>query len=574
MLLRHALAALLVLMFYTHTQAQNWQWLTRIGGPSADPGGNPPDESIEGIATDTLGNIYVIGKIRTPASLNGIPLVTYGTYDVFIGKFDCLGNPIWVRTAGGTGRDEGYGIALDGLGHLYVTGHISASSSNTCNFLGAQIITQKADFFLAKLDTSGQLIWLKVAGPPTNTLVTFGRKIQIDSKGMINVSGTASNISGDFFQGYPVKPPFYVARFDTSGIINRLFNFSQELTYAIYDFRLGPNDEMYVCGSLGGDSLSIGNLTLQRMSSNYDMLFAKFDSSGIFQWVKQWGVPGYPTYGYAKGIDFIGNDVVLNGRALQVLIDGVSGDSIFFTNPQGIGSDFPFVARMSSDGIVKWTASPSASLPGRSSGGVVTLPNGNSYISGWMIGTCSFGTHTFTSNTQRDMFVAAVDSSGNWIYASNISSTGTREEPECMAIDNQGNIYVGGGIDGTFMINGNTSNSLGGLTDAFVAKWGIVCPTALPAQPWGATAAGGLLVYPNPTQAAAGTATIAIAHSALSQGGTLTVYNMLGNVMLAQQVVTGNPTAHLLLPHCPPGMYLVRFANAHTQLTSKLLVVE
>jgi hypothetical protein len=47
---------------------------------------------------------------------------TGGKYDIFIVKFDAAGEVIWLESAGGSGRDEGHGIATDGLGNYYICG--------------------------------------------------------------------------------------------------------------------------------------------------------------------------------------------------------------------------------------------------------------------------------------------------------------------------------------------------------------------------------------------------------------------------------------------------------------------
>jgi len=66
------------------------------------------------IALDGGGNVYVIGyEEDVKESLN-----------IWLGKYDSAGNELWTRTHNGTANDddEGYGIAVDGSGNIYVTG--------------------------------------------------------------------------------------------------------------------------------------------------------------------------------------------------------------------------------------------------------------------------------------------------------------------------------------------------------------------------------------------------------------------------------------------------------------------
>jgi hypothetical protein len=52
-------------------------------------------------------------------------LTSAGLYDFFIQKLDSDGNFIWVKQMGGTGIDAGIGITLDAIGNVYTTGYFS-----------------------------------------------------------------------------------------------------------------------------------------------------------------------------------------------------------------------------------------------------------------------------------------------------------------------------------------------------------------------------------------------------------------------------------------------------------------
>ena len=99
-------------------------------------GGGKEDYGI-GIATDSIGNVYVAG----PASSSNFPtttgayqmhLATGASYNAFIAKLNPAGigmaDLLYSTFLGGSDYDYGSGIAIDSIGNAYVTG--SATSSN------------------------------------------------------------------------------------------------------------------------------------------------------------------------------------------------------------------------------------------------------------------------------------------------------------------------------------------------------------------------------------------------------------------------------------------------------------
>jgi hypothetical protein len=121
----------------------NLTWSTFLGGTGGDPG--------NGIAVDGSGNAYVVGL--SDASW-GSPIRTYsGGNDAFVAKLDTDGNLLWNTFLGGSSPDEGYAVAADGSS-VYVTGDSYASWGSPIRpFSGSQ------DAFAAKLDSDGNLIW-------------------------------------------------------------------------------------------------------------------------------------------------------------------------------------------------------------------------------------------------------------------------------------------------------------------------------------------------------------------------------------------------------------------------------
>jgi len=112
-----------------------------------------------GVTVDLAGNAYVTGYTygSRPASM----IAT-----TFLLRYDPSGNLTSQQTWGGNKGDYGYGVAVDNLGNVFVTGYTFSFGPNTSG----------ANFFLLKYDTSGNLLYQKTYGggvPLTNQYWTY-----------------------------------------------------------------------------------------------------------------------------------------------------------------------------------------------------------------------------------------------------------------------------------------------------------------------------------------------------------------------------------------------------------------
>ena len=133
--------------------AGNVMWAKRAGGTGSDNGND--------ISADGSGNSYVTGIFSGTATFGSFTLTSSGLSDVFIGKYDAAGNVLWAKKAGGTGSDYGNGIAVDGSSNSYVTGIFSGTATFGSISLTSN---GSADIFIAKYDTVGNVLWAKGAG--------------------------------------------------------------------------------------------------------------------------------------------------------------------------------------------------------------------------------------------------------------------------------------------------------------------------------------------------------------------------------------------------------------------------
>ncbi|HQF67439.1 MAG TPA: SBBP repeat-containing protein [Candidatus Cloacimonadota bacterium] len=94
---------------------------------------------------------------------------------------------------------------------------------------------------------------------------------------------------------------------------------------------------------------------------------------------------------------------------------------------------------------------------------------GNQYITGSFAGTVTFGSHTLTENGYRDVFVAKLDPSGNWLWA--VHAGGVRTDYGYdIALDGAGNIWVTGSFVHEITFGSYTLTSGSNYSDIFIAK--------------------------------------------------------------------------------------------------------
>ena len=134
----------------------NFIWARTWGGANFDTG--------YGVAGDSSGNIYVAGRfwgdVDFDPSLSEDIRSTNENYDAFMSKFDPSGSFLWVRTWGGNDvalSDVGYGLTMDGLERVYVTGNFDGTSVDFDPGLPEDLHTTNGglDVFLGKFKPDG-----------------------------------------------------------------------------------------------------------------------------------------------------------------------------------------------------------------------------------------------------------------------------------------------------------------------------------------------------------------------------------------------------------------------------------
>ena len=173
------------------------------------------------MALDASGNVYVTGEVRggpnaAPAFTNFDGLTRVGTRDVYLTKYDPMGERRWTRLEGIATRDlSSTGLAVDSSGNAYVTGLTSFSLNGQ-----ARVSTNTADLFFVKYDPDGGRLWTRQRGATGVSPGPTGAAV-VDASSSLYVAGSIQSLPGVLigFDGNPFgsSADLFVMKLDSSG---------------------------------------------------------------------------------------------------------------------------------------------------------------------------------------------------------------------------------------------------------------------------------------------------------------------------------------------------------------------
>lgn len=309
-----------------------------------------------GIALDTLGNVLSTGFFFGATDFDPGPgnttLTSNGSADIFVVKLDSNGNFSWAHSFGSPASDEGFSIATDLSGGIYVSGvyrdtvDFDPGSGNTLtNAVG------QGDVFVLKLTASGNFGWVRTNGGPS-------------------AFGIGWEIATDIFQNVYIAGTF-------SGSV---------------DF--DPGSSSNTISSAGAS----------------DIFFQKLDSAGGLDWVQTIGNTGTDG-GFALAVDLLGNSYVAG--LFQGTVDFDPGLGI--TNKIASGTSDVFAMKLDINGNLVWVESVGGALSENAFNCNLTSSN-KLVVGGVFSGSADFdpglGVSILVSAGGNDSYVFQLDQQG------------------------------------------------------------------------------------------------------------------------------------------------------------------
>jgi hypothetical protein len=176
------------------------QWSKAFGGSKID--------AFSAFAA-TADGAYVVAA--TSASNDGDVSGNQGLNDMWIYKINRLGNILWQKSIGGTDDDEGWSVISTSDDSYLIAGNTNSNDGKVSSNHG------QSDILLVKLNSSGNVIWQKTLGGSAVDFIVFSSIIATSDGGFLLLGNTNSN-DGDV-SGNHGGTDFWLVKLDASGNI-------------------------------------------------------------------------------------------------------------------------------------------------------------------------------------------------------------------------------------------------------------------------------------------------------------------------------------------------------------------
>ncbi len=318
-------------------------YATYLGGSGEDVG--------RGIAVNRAGAAYVAGFTRSAdfPTAHALRPRYGGATDAFVAKLSPAGNALAYATyLGGSGKDEGIGIAVDQAGAAYVAGFTTSADFPTANALQPRLGGGTYDVFVAKLSPAGNaLAYATYLGGSRNDL---GYGIAVDRAGAAYVTGFTT--SADFPTANALQPR--LGGNPESAFVAKLSPAGDALVYATYlgvnrshdygyDIAVDRAGAAYVTGGTVSADFPTANALQPRYGGATDAFVAKLTPAG--------NALVYATYLGGSGKDY-GLGIAVD-RAGAAYVTGFAHSADFPTTANarqprfgGGGNEDAFVAKI------------------------------------------------------------------------------------------------------------------------------------------------------------------------------------------------------------------------------------
>lgn len=370
------------------------QWVATLDGTGTD--------YTLGVALDAQNNVFVANYNQTNLNIynNSGALAatlqpTMSGYAASLVKFDSSGFFSWAVIVDGASDDAGMDVATDSSGNAYLVGYYTSSSPNIYNTSGVVVTSLRAStlsaVFLAKFSSTGAFQWaVTIDGSGYDN----GAQVATDPQGNVYISGTYN----------PTGAQIY---------------------------------------GTGGSSV-----TTLRTVSAYASFVAKFDSSGIYQWITV--IDGTNVdYALALSVDNGGN-VYSTGYYTTNATVVDSTTNVVKTLPTASGTSFAgYILKLTTSGTFQWVNTFDGAS-GDYGNSIATDIMGNIYVSGrydasgvQIYNNAGVVVSTLRNGVNGAAMVIKLDASGTFQWATTIDGAGD-DMGYGIGTDASGNVYVSG----------------------------------------------------------------------------------------------------------------------------------
>jgi len=269
----------------------NFVWAVSAGGSMTDIGNS--------VAVDGSGNIWIAGQFEGTATFGSTvyssminPNTSQPSIDVFISKLDNNGNFLWTKQGAAEYTDRALDIVCNNAGSAYVCGQFS----DTIQFANTYNNPVMNAIFLMKLDAAGNETWFRRASGTYSiaySLTLDGNQdlyMTGDYQGQLAFYGSPINFLSDNY-----SDRVFLVKYSPSGNFIWASSSSSNNNVSSRNVAVDPNNDPYILGEFRCTMNDYADVYGQGTFNNIgykDIFLTKFNSSGAYQWSRNFGGPG------------------------------------------------------------------------------------------------------------------------------------------------------------------------------------------------------------------------------------------------------------------------------------------
>ncbi len=329
-----------------------------------------------GTRMDINGNIYLSGT--TKGNLDGNTIT--GSGNLFVSKYSADGTKQWTKLRGNNAT-EGNAIAIDSSGNSYTTGYKNGTSLDSFSHPSGN-----NSLIIVKHDTNGN--WLDTNGlASVSGYGIEGYAIAISPNGNIVATGMTKTTTRCATTNAVQSAAVFIFNaslsYSTCGSVNHTGGFA-------FGIVIDSLDNIYIAGYF--TSSTFDGISKNSSGGNNDAFLVKFNSSGVKQWSKVYGVAG-ATNTKAYAITLSGTDLFITGETSGNL----NGETLNGTK------DMFIIKYDTSTDTVKWTRLIGSA--GASTGGTGITFDSQKTMYGAGVTTGDIGTTVNPTKPNYSMFI-------------------------------------------------------------------------------------------------------------------------------------------------------------------------
>ncbi len=464
-------------------------------------GGTGSEEAMD-VAVDLAGFVYVTGSTNSanfPTNVGPLGPTAGGggsNYDVFVTKLDTTASGaaslVYSTFLGGTGYEEGRGIAVDDAGNAHVAGETRSKDFPVVNAFQEKTTAVVSAFF-AKLDPSGSTLLYSTFLFGNNGASANG--VAVSAAGKSYVSGQTSSTN------FPTSPgafqttlgggnDLFITVFDTTKTDAASFLYGTYLGGGITEsgdaIAVDAQGKAYVGGttqSTGADrAFPTKNGFQPGPGGGYDAFFSVIDPSAVGAALLVYstflggsgnenGTVLYSGVAEAGGIGFVtgqtpSTNYPVSPGAYQGTNRGLGDIYVTAIDPLKTGADsLVFSTYLGGTGSDTGLDIAAGFAP---NGDLIACVTGSTTSTNFPTTSCAF-----TKKASNDVFVAVLNSTGSALrFSTYLGGTGS-DAGRGIALSAQGSIFVAGQtVSANFPVQNAVQGTSGGGNEAFIVKFG------------------------------------------------------------------------------------------------------